>query len=156
MRVAILLTACAGLALGSVSVLAQDAAPASGADNAAATSTETVPATGDVPVSVEIALGSLSEDGKLSAAANEAETATNARIVLVSELQTGPTNATVEQLRELAMEKSEALEMLREKLSSNSELSSLVEEHGGIDRVLSAALDDDGNLLIFVDDEQQM
>ncbi len=155
MKTTVVLAVWAGLALGAVPALAQDASATPSTEAGAAATTDGA-MTEDTPVSVEIAIGGLSDDAKMSAAASAAETATEARVVYLSELQTGPTNATVEQLREMAAEKSDTLDKLRETLSANTDLSAMLEEQGGAEHIVSAALDQDEMLLIFVDDEHQM
>lgn len=69
--------------------------------------------------------------------------------------QTGPTNATVEQLRDMATDKKEALSAIRQKLGANPALAAMLED-GAAEPIVSAALDQDGRLLIFVDDQHQM
>ena len=163
MKRAVFLTVWAGFAMGIAPVYAQDASstPEVTTDAAADASTNTAASTDgamtdEAPISIELAMEGLTDDAKMSAAASAAQSASEARFVNLSELQTGSTDATPEGLRAMSAEKSEALDTLRQNLSANDSLIALLHEYGEVEHVISATLDEDGTLLVVLDDEQQM
>ena len=159
MKLTVLLTVCAGLASSIAPIYAQDASPTPEVSTGAGTNAAPMAdgaITDQAPVSVEIAMEGLSDEAKMSAAASAAIGATEARFIYVSDLQTGSIDATLEGLRARAAEQSEALDALRQNLSANDGLIALLHEYGEVEHVISATLQDDGTLLVVLDDEQQM
>lgn len=107
----------------------------------------------NMPVGVELAIGAVEAPAmsvdKIAAIGTDA----NVRVVLVSELQGGPTGATVEDLHARITEKAQSVEALREAVNLNAPIkAALLAAEQDASKVIGVATAEDGTILVFVDD----